>query len=189
MEKIKIINNVFIPMPVVLVGAQVEGKANFLAAGWVSRVNAQPPMIAVALNPNHHTSRGIRQTGNFSVCLPGVDLVAATDYCGLVSGKFKDKSGLFEVFYGDTGTAPMIRECPLCLECKLAQTVALPTNHLFIGEILNSWSEERYLTNGNPDPAKMDPFLLTMLDNTYWRLGAKVGQAWEIGWKLEAGNP
>jgi flavin reductase (DIM6/NTAB) family NADH-FMN oxidoreductase RutF len=45
MGKIRINANVFMyPMPVVLVGATVKGKPNFMAVGWVSRVNANPPM-------------------------------------------------------------------------------------------------------------------------------------------------
>lgn len=39
MEKVSIGSNAFLyPMPVVLVGALVDGKANFMAVGWVSRV-------------------------------------------------------------------------------------------------------------------------------------------------------
>ena len=50
MEKVKIENNAFVyPMPMVLVGAMVEYRANFMAVGWVARVNFNPLMIAVAL--------------------------------------------------------------------------------------------------------------------------------------------
>jgi flavin reductase (DIM6/NTAB) family NADH-FMN oxidoreductase RutF len=45
MSKIKLdIGAAFLyPMPMVLVGSVVEGKANFMAVGWVSRVNFKPP--------------------------------------------------------------------------------------------------------------------------------------------------
>ncbi|RPJ80727.1 MAG: flavin reductase family protein, partial [Deltaproteobacteria bacterium] len=47
MGKIKIDNNAFIyPMPMALVGSVVDGKANFMAVGWITRVNFKPPMIA-----------------------------------------------------------------------------------------------------------------------------------------------
>ena len=62
MAKIKLGANAYIyPMPVTLVGAMVEGKANFMAVGWVMRVNRQPPLLAVALNKAHFTPRGIRE--------------------------------------------------------------------------------------------------------------------------------
>ena len=70
-------------------------------------------------------------------------LVAVTDYTGLVSGKRVDKSGLFDLFYGELNAVPMIKECPLTIECKLYQQVELPTNSFFIGEIVNAYSEEK----------------------------------------------
>ena len=62
-------------------------------------------------------------------------MVEITDYTGLVSGRKVDKSGVFEVFYGDLPAAPLIRSCPVNEECRLEQTVELPTNNFFIGGI------------------------------------------------------
>ena len=178
-------NNVSIyPMPIVLVGAQVNGQANFLAVGWVSRVNYQPPMLAIGLSKRHYTSGGIREHKAFSVNVPGVDLLEKVDYCGTVSGREADKSTLFDVFYGKLRGAPLVRECPLCLACTLVETVSLPSNDLFIGEIAEAYADEAALTDSNLDITKMRPFTLTMPDNTYWRVGGEVGKAWEAGRKL-----
>jgi len=186
MEKINIGSNAHVyPMPVSLVGALVKGRPNFMAVAWVARVNYIPPIVAVALNQRHHTPKGIQEHQTFSVNLPGLDLMEKADYCGLVSGRDKDKSGVFEIFYGELKTAPMIQECPLCLECKLIQVVPLPTNNLFLGEIVGAYSEERYLTEGKPDIRKMIPFVLTMPDNNYWKIGEHAGPAWNIGRKLK----
>jgi flavin reductase (DIM6/NTAB) family NADH-FMN oxidoreductase RutF len=185
-EKVSIGTNAFIyPMPVVLVGTQVDGKANFMTVGWVSRVNFKPPLLAVAINHAHHTAKGIQQTETFSVNIPNEEMLDVTDFCGLVSGRSTDKSGLFEVFYGATETAPMIVECPLNIECKLVQTVDLPTNHLFIGEIVEAFSESLYLKDGKPDIKAMKPFVLTMPDNGYWAIGDRLGEAWSTGKKLK----
>ena len=184
MSKVRIGNNVSIPMPVVLVGAIVQGKANFMAVGWISRVNSNPPMIAVGIGKAKYTQGGIQEHKTFSVCFPGTDLIAKTDYCGIVSGREKDKSLIFKIFYGETQTAPMIEECPLCLECRLVQNLELPTSTLFVGEIAGAYCEERYLTNGNPDYRKMNAFLLTMPDNVYWSIGAEVGNALSDGKNL-----
>jgi flavin reductase (DIM6/NTAB) family NADH-FMN oxidoreductase RutF len=128
-EKINIGNNVFVyPMPVTLVGTQVEGRVNFMTVGWISRVNANPPYIGIGINKNHYTARGILENKGFSVNFPSADMVKKTDYCGIVSGRKEDKSKLFEVFYGKFETAPMIKECPLNLECGLVETMEFPTN-------------------------------------------------------------
>lgn len=181
MEKFKIDNNAFVyPMPVVLAGSVVDGKANFMAVGWVSRVNFKPPMIGIALSP-HYTNKGIDDNQAFSINIPDVSLMEKTDYCGLVSGKKVDKSKIFKVFYGQLPHAPMIEECPLCMACKLYDAKKLPSNTIYIGEIVEAFTEERYLTEGKPDIKKINPFTLTMPDNGYWQVGDHAGKAWSIG--------
>jgi len=188
MKKVNIGTNAFLyPMPVTLVGSLVEGRPNFMAVAWVSRVNSMPPILGAAINQRHHTPQGIQENQSFSVNIPSLELMEKTDYCGLVSGREQDKSDLFEIFYGELKTAPMIQECPLCLECKLLQVVPLPTNSLYLGEIVGAYSEERYLTDGKPDIRKMNPFVLTMPDNRYWKVGDPAGSAWTIGKNLKKG--
>lgn len=183
--KISAGTNVFIyPMPVVLVGAQAGDKANFMAVGWVSRMNLSPPMMAIGIHKSHFTTELIKKNGTFSINIPGAELLVKTDYCGLASGADIDKSKLFQVFYGALDTAPMINECPLCMECKLVNALELPTQILFIGEIVASYTEEGYLSGGKLDIKKMNPLLLTMPDNSYWSVGAMIGKAWSDGRKL-----
>jgi flavin reductase (DIM6/NTAB) family NADH-FMN oxidoreductase RutF len=156
-----------------------------MAVGWLTRVNASPPLIAVALNNSHLTPKGVVENGTFSVCFPSVAMEKITDYCGIVSGRKVDKSCLFDLFYGEIETAPMISDCPLNIECKLVQTVALQDHSIYIGEIIAAYSEEQFLTNGKPDFKKIDPMLLTMPDNRYWRFGDQVGCAWKDGLQLK----
>ena len=82
----------------------------------------------------------------------------------------------------------MIQQFPLCMGCKLVDEVDLPTNTLFIGEIIGAYTEERFLTDGKPDSCKMIPFTLTMPDNNYWEMGNNVGKAWSIGKNLKTGK-
>jgi flavin reductase (DIM6/NTAB) family NADH-FMN oxidoreductase RutF len=181
MDKIDIGQNFFIPMPVVLVGTQVSGKANFMTVGWCSRANARPPMIVCGIGNHHYTPKGIEETKTFSVNIPSSDLLQETDYCGIVSGGKTDKSNVFNVFYGRLKTAPMIRECPVSLECRLVHSVLLPTNTLFIGEIAGAYADGRVMKDGEPDFPEIDPLFLTMPDNRYWTLGKYAGDAWSIG--------
>ena len=116
--------------------------------------------------------------------IPDISLVDKTDYCGLVTGKNTDKSKLFEVFFGQIEHAPMIRQCPVCMACRLADSVAMPTNTFYIGEIIEAYSQEQYLTKGKPDVKKIRPFTLTMPDNNYWDVGTNIGKAWGIGAQL-----
>jgi flavin reductase (DIM6/NTAB) family NADH-FMN oxidoreductase RutF len=185
-EKIEMGTNAFLyPMPMVLVGTQVEGRANFMAVAWTARVNWSPPIMAVALNQRHYTPTGIRACQAFSINIPNADLMARTDYCGLVSGGGTDKSELFDLFYGALGTAPMIKECPICIECKLVDVVSLPSHNLFLGEVVAAYADPDCLTDGKPDVQKIKPFVLTMPDNNYWLLGPHAGKAWSVGKELK----
>jgi len=186
MNKIKIDGSAafLYPMPVVLVGSVVEGRANFMAVGWVSRVNSKPPLFAIALGP-HHTNKGIDENREFSINIPDVSLIEKTDYCGLVSGSKTDKSELFTVFYGESDKVPLITECPVCMSCSVYDAVKLPSNTLFIGEPKEVFTEEKYMTDNKLDVKKINPFTLTMPDNHYWSVGENLGRAWNIGKNLK----
>lgn len=180
--KVNIGKNTFVyPNPVTLLGTIVDGKPNFMALGWVSRANANPPLMVIGVGKTHYTPKGIIETKSFSINYPSVDMAEIADYCGIVSGKNVDKSGLFDIFYGELGNAPMILQCPLCIECRVVDTMDIATNYLFIGEIAGTYINESCLTDGKPDIKKINPLLLTMPDNSYWRVGDYVGRAWGIG--------
>lgn len=189
MKKIRAGSNIIgYPMPVTLVGSIVDDKANFMAVSWVSRMNSKPQLMTISVNKKHHTSKGILQHQEFSVCTPGEGLIVKTDYCGVVSGKKEDKSGLFTLFYGTLKHAPMIAECPVCLECSLYKKVDLPDHYLFIGKIEESYCDENCLTDGKPDIKKITPFMLSLPDRRYWAVGAEIGKAYKIGLSFESGN-
>jgi flavin reductase (DIM6/NTAB) family NADH-FMN oxidoreductase RutF len=61
----------------------------------------------------------------------------------------------------------MIEYCPLCKECRLVETVDLPANYLFIGEIVAAFAKKNCLREGRPDIEKINPLMLTMPDNRY----------------------
>lgn len=84
----------------------------------------------------------------------------ATDYVGIRSGKNVDKSDVFEIFYGELETAPLIKNAAINLECKVYKTIDTLKGHdIFIGEIKNVFCEERYLEEGIPELEKIEPLI------------------------------
>lgn len=170
------------PMVIGLIGSQVNGKANFITVGQVYRLNMSPAYIGTSIHPTHYTAGGIREHKAFSVNIPHCGMAEVTDYCGVVSGKRHDKSTLFELFYGELGeVAPMIVECPMCFECKLVDTLEMPSNTLYIGEVVASYSEKRFVKDGHPDVQAMNPLLYTATDKKYWSIGSYVAKAYKVG--------
>ena len=176
--------NCLYPMPTTLVGANVNGKPNYITIAHVGIMD--PGSISLGMNKAHYTNGGIKENGTFSVNIPSVGMVKETDYCGLVSGKRVDKAELFEDFYGKLGTAPMIRECPINMECRLIQTVDFPRHDIFVGEIVETYCDEQCLTDGVVDLSKVRPILFAMNDRGYWKLGERFAQAWSVGKELKS---
>ena len=132
--------SVIYPYPVTLVGADINEKPNFLAISFIGIVNANPGMIAFGLGRNHYTNQGIFDNKTFSVNIPSKDMIEIVDYIGIYSGKKIDKSKLFDIFYGKLKNAPMIKECPINIECKLVDIIKYDVaDHIIIGEIIESY--------------------------------------------------
>lgn len=174
--------NTFIPMPVCLAGTIVEDRVNFMAVGWVSRVNYSPPLIGISLGKTHYTCRGIITHKQFSLAFPSSKDRIKVDYCGMTPGEKISKEIVFKTEKGVLENAPLIPEFPLNFECELKQTLDFSTNYFFVGEIKAAYCDEKYLNeNGEPALDKMDLFFLTMPDNKYWKAGACIGNAWKDG--------
>jgi flavin reductase (DIM6/NTAB) family NADH-FMN oxidoreductase RutF len=169
------------PMPAVLVGATVGKKPNFMTAAWCGIAASKPPAVSVGLQKVRHTLKGIVEQGTFSINVPSADLARQVDFCGIYSGARRDKSELFHIFYGALKTAPLIRECPVNLECKVTQSLDLKSHELVIGEIIETYVSEDCVTDGKPDPEKIDPLIYTTGVMQYRRLGEVVGQAFNMG--------
>ena len=181
--------NVLYPTPTTIVGAMVDEKPNFLTIAHIGIVNhAKPFLISLSLGKAHYTNAGIKENKSLSVNIPSEDLVVETDYVGIVSGKKTDKSGVFEIFYGELESAPMIKTCPLNMECKLYDTYDTPTHDLFIGEIVQTYADEAVLTDGKVDITKVKPLLFDMSSIKYWSLGDAVANCWNVGKQLKKGK-
>jgi len=171
-------------MPAMLVGANVNGTPNFMAVAWGGIACSDPPMISVAIRHARHTLKGIKQNQVFSVNIPSVEQVKETDYCGMVSGSKADKvrACRFEVFYGKLGNAPLIKQCPVNLECKVVQVLNLGSHSLVIGRVEETYVSEDCLREGRPDVDKIKPLTyVTSPAARYQGLGEVVGKAWSVG--------
>ena len=171
--------NCLYPSLTVLAGANVNGKPNFLTIAHVGIMTLGE--ISLGINKSHYTNSGIKENKTFSVNIPSQDLVRETDYCGIMTGKNTDKASLFEVFYGELKTAPMIQGCPVNMECELVRTVDFPSHDVFVGRVMASYCDENVLTGGALDLSKVRPLLFDMATKQYFALGAPVAKCWSIG--------
>ena len=176
------------PMPACLIGAMVEGKPNFMTAAWCGIANSNPPMLTVGIQHHRYTYKGIKFHHTFSVNVPSEELVAETDYCGIVSGNSEDKAGTcnFTIFHGQLKTAPLIAECPVNLECRVMHTLNLGSHALVVGLIEETHVSADCITDGEPDAHKIKPLIYgRSKEKCYFKLGEELAPAFSIGKKLK----
>jgi len=177
------------PEPALLVGANVDGKPNFMAVAWAGTACGDPPCVSVALRHARHTLKGIRQNNVFSVNIPSTDLVRETDYCGLVSGVKTDKAKdcNFTVFYGSHKSVPLIEQCPINMECEVLHILNLGSHALIVGKITETHVSEDCLTDGQPDVKKINPIIYNPRPATaYYALGKKLAASFSVGKEIKS---
>jgi len=168
-------------MPTLLVGANVNGRPNYMTAAWATVACMAPPMVCVALNKARYTVKGIEENKTFSLNVPSAAQVVEADHCGLVSGAQEDKAGVFTSFYGRVKTAPMAAECPVSIECRLFRSVDCGSHLLFIGEVIDVHADQSIVADGRPDTAKSDPIVYAQ--SAYWKVEKQVEKAFSAGKK------
>ena len=176
-------------LPVVVMGANLEGKPNYCTVAWVTIIDDDPPAIGLVLGKGRRTMDGARENGTFSVNVPGTASAAAVDHCGLVSGHKQDKSEAFTAFYGVLGTAPMAKECPMNAECRLRNIVEFEGTNLVVGDVVELYVDRDCLVDGKPDARKIDPLLYVMLGGPYLSMGDKVADAFKVGKDFQGKRP
>ena len=182
MKKVKINNQPVGPFPAMIVGAAMNEKPTYTTVG-AGGCACLDPVLCVSLKNTHYITVGIAKTGYFSVNIPSASQVEEMDYCGIVSGNYVDKSGLFTPFYDPAGDAPMIEECPLCFLCKVCDEKEINGFTMFFGDIVAAYINEDCLTNGQPDPIKIDPII--MMGFSYCNLDKVIGKPFAEGKKLQ----
>lgn len=165
------------PLPVVLVTCvDKEGKPNIITLAWTGIVCSEPPMLSISIRPHRYSYGLIKEQKEFVVNIPTADIMRQTDICGTVSGKGKDKFALTKLTPEKAKFVkpPLIKECPVSLECKLKQSTLLGTHEVFIGEIIAVHMDELVISGtGNLDIAKAKPFTYNL--GEYWTLKEKIG--------------
>jgi len=176
MQKIELTKNLLSPLPVVIVGALVEKRPNFLVIGYISPFDFGK-YIFFSLYKKRYTRIGIHENQTFSVNIPSVDLLEEVNICGSKSGRDFDKSKLFEVFYGELETAPLISQCPISIECRVKEILDYDPNEGIIGKVVKSHIDEDCLVNNKLDMRKVKPIIwATGGDFNYYELGNRISE-------------
>ena len=173
------------PQPVFILAAYGEdGTPNAMNAAWggISEENE----LSMCISASHKTTKDILARGAFTVSMADADHVAACDYVGLASGNTVADKFARAGFHAEPSEfvdAPLIKELPVALECRLKSYD--PETCRMVGEIVNVSVDESVLTDGKVDVKKAKPITFDPFNNTYVVLGDTVGKAFHDGKSLK----
>ncbi len=170
--------NMLYPVPAVMVSCGRFGKSdNIITVAWAGTVCSSPAMLSISVRPERYSYNLIRETGEFVVNLVTKDLVFATDYCGVKSGrdvnKFKEMK--LTPLAAQKVSAPIIAESPVNIECKVVEELPLGSHTMFVAEVVNVTVEDAYL-NVSGKFELNSTGLVTYSHGEYFLLGEKIGK-------------
>ncbi len=167
------------PTPLVVVGAMVEGKPNWLLVGHVGIIGHDHVMVSLA--SAHYTNKGIKANQKLSINIVDEALLAKADHSGCVSGSKEDKSTLFDYTVDEAGV-PMISQAPVTMVCSVEDIYSTPGFESFICTIDATYAEEGVLSgDGKIDYRALKPVLFEMPTYEYLRTGDIIGKCMSLG--------
>ena len=169
--------NMLYPLPAVLVtAADRQGRTNVFTVAWAGTVCTNPPMVSISVRPERFSHHMILETGEFVLNLTTERMAYAVDYCGVKSGRDVDK---FQKLKLQTEPAsevgvPMIKDAPVCIECRVTEVKHLGSHDLFLAKVLAVHTEEDYLDQKGRLRLQ-EAGMLVYSHGEYYGLGKKLG--------------
>lgn len=144
--------NMLYPLPAVMVSVtDGKGQDDIITVAWTGTICTNPPMVYISVRPSRFSHHMLMETGEFVINLTTEKLTRATDYCGVRSGRDVDK-------FKETGLtrekaefvkAPMIKESPVSIECRVTEVKKLGSHDMFLAEVLAVHADEEYMDENN----------------------------------------
>ncbi|MBO4880985.1 MAG: flavin reductase family protein [Firmicutes bacterium] len=175
------------PTPTYIIGTYNEdGTADVMNLAWGGVCGFKPPCVQISLNTGRRTRENLLRTGCFTVNIGGVNLMAESDYFGLISGSKANKLETvgFTSTRSENVDAPVIDQYPLTLECRMVDSREIGPHLMVIGEIVGVVCDEDVLDDkGKPDVKKIKPLGLDPIGHNYIAFDHIVGEAYKEGRK------
>lgn len=170
--------NMVYPLPAVLVTVtDGEGNDNVITIAWTGTICTNPALAYISVRKERHSYDMLKKTGEFVINLTTEDLVFATDFCGVRSGRDMDKFKEMNLTKEEATyvKAPMIKESPVNIECKVIEVKEYGSHDMFVAEVLAVHADEAYMDEtGKFDLSKANPIVYS--HGEYYTMGKKIGK-------------
>ncbi len=165
------------PIPAVMVSVGDMEKSNIITVAWTGIINTDPAMVYISVRKNRYSYNIIKETKEFVINLTNEKLAYATDWCGVKSGKDVDKFKEMKLTKEKAKfvRCPLIKESPVCIECRVKEIRELGSHTMFISEVLSIDADDKYINEkGAFDITKCN--LIAYANGKYYSLGKKIGK-------------
>lgn len=165
------------PLPAVMVSCGTMEKSNIITVAWTGILNTNPAMVYISVRPTRYSYNLIKKSKEFAINLTNRQLAYATDWCGVRSGEKYDKFKEMKLHKEKANfiSAPLIKESPVSIECKVKDIIKLGSHDMFVAEVLSIDADEKYIDEkGAFDISKCD--LIAYANGGYYPLGKKIGK-------------
>lgn len=168
------------PIPTVVVGMIDEyEKVNWINIAHVGIIGTDSIMLSI--KKTHFSNEIIKDKFAVSVNIVTEDILKATDFVGIVSGRKVDKSNVFDYTMG-IRNVPMINQSPVVMECEVTDNYETKEHNQYILKVRHTHIKSEILdSKGNINYDILKPILFEMSTKSYYKLGDKVGECWKIG--------
>lgn len=173
------------PLPAAMISSGAsEEEYNILTISWMGTICTNPPMCYISVRPERHSYKIIKRTGEFVINLTNEELAYATDWCGVKSGKDFNKFNEMKLtpVKGEMVSAPLIKESPLCIECRVKEIIPLGSHDMFIADVVNVQADTRYIDAATDKFDLQKAKLIAYSHGQYYKLGEEIGR---FGWTVK----
>jgi flavin reductase (DIM6/NTAB) family NADH-FMN oxidoreductase RutF len=177
-EDIGVVNALY-PVPVVIIGTEIQGKPNYITIANIGIIDYTT--LSISIGKGQYSSQGIKENMTLSINIPDENMVARTDYVGMVSGARTDKSKVFQNVYGKLKGAPMIKEAPVSMECEVVKVINMPKHDVFFVTPKATYCRSLILVGGKINLAKVKPILFDVFNKEYRKIGDAIAPCWAVG--------
>jgi flavin reductase (DIM6/NTAB) family NADH-FMN oxidoreductase RutF len=137
----KISEQIFPRVVALICTSNKEGKPNVMTASFLMPISFEPKILAVSISPKRYSFENLKEVPEFTLNVLTKEMKEIAEICGSFSGRKFDKFKMakLETEKSEKVLPPVIKNCPISLECKVLEMKEFGDHFLIVGEVLKEW--------------------------------------------------
>jgi flavin reductase (DIM6/NTAB) family NADH-FMN oxidoreductase RutF len=129
------------PGPVVMLTTAGDGRPNVMTMSWHTMIEFEPPLVGCVISNRNYSYDLLKASGECVINIPTVEIAVKVVGCGNTTGADMNKFEAFQLTPKPAKRvgAPLVAECYVNLECRVADTGMVDKYGLFVVEVVQAW--------------------------------------------------